>query len=383
MSTNIRNTTLTAVLSCIIFACIFGTRPLVPLLSDQIGASHLQIGLIVAVFAILPALFIVSFGRIIGRFSSRRKMFLTMFVTGIGLTMPYFFPNLPGIYAAQLISGLPYAMYLVVSLEFIENCSDSSTRDRNVMRLSVGNAAGTFIGPMAGGALSDLFSYETTFLILGLTGIASSFITFFLSRGEEPPKAKLKPSGTALGLLALPNFRRAIYISVLVLLAKDMYTAYFPLLGNDFGFTTTIIGLAVSINSLAGIFVRLFMPNLIEKFGRDWVLIGSFLLSALFFAAIPLFSQISVQFAISFVLGLGLGIGQPLSMSETLLALPKERLSDGLGLRISMNRASQAATPVLFGGLSHLVGLSGIFWGVGLVILAGVYAIGFRERNGT
>lgn len=375
---NIYNARLTSILSGIFLGCIFGTRPLIPLLSNQFGASNLQVGLIVAVFALLPAFVIVPFGRMLGRLAARWKLFLTVFTSSIGLVLPYLYPNLIGIYAAQLVSGLSYAMFLVVALEFIEHCSDPSTRDSNVMRLSVGNAIGSFLGPFAGGVLSDLWSYEQTFLALGVLGAAASFIAFLLVLSSGKPEAKRQPSGTAFKLLTLPNFRRAIYISVLVLLAKDMYTAYFPLLGKHYGFSSTIIGLAVSLNALAGIFIRMFLPRLIERHGRDGVLIGSLLFSTLFFALIPLFPQVSVQLAVSFLLGLGLGIGQPLSMSATLLALPKEQLSDGLGLRISLNRASQIASPVLFGGLSQLLGLSGIFWGVGIVMLFGVYI--FRSR---
>jgi predicted MFS family arabinose efflux permease len=377
---HLHNARLTSILSGIFLACIFGTRPLVPLLANQIGASNLEVGFIVSVFAVLPALVIVPMGRMIGRWSPRAKLFLTVFISSAGLLMVRLFPNMAGLCASQLIAGLTYAIFLVAALEFTGHCSTPSTRDGNVMRLSIGNAIGSFVGPAAGGALSDAFGYEQTFLILGATGMAASFITVFLIGANGKPETEAKSSGTSFKLLALPNFRRAIVISVLVLLAKDMYTAYFPLLGKQFGYSSTIIGLAVSVNALAGIFIRLLLPKLNGTFGKSAVLTGSFASAALFFILIPLLPQVSAQLAISLLLGLGLGIGQPMSMSETLAALPKERLSDGLGLRISFNRASQVASPVLFGAFSQLLGLASIFWGVGIIVLAGCFAV--RNRAG-
>lgn len=374
----LRNARLTAFLSGIFVGCVLGTRPLIPLLSSQNGASSFQVGVIVAVFALLPALVIVPVGRLAGRLASWAKLFVTVLAASAGLVLIFLFPGLPGIYVSQLVSGLAYALFLVAALEFIEHCSTPETRDSNVMRLSIGNAVGSFIGPSVGGSLSDLAGYETTFLMLGGVGIAASFLTFFLAREEAKPQVRRQAGGSALGLLGIPGFRRAIAISVLVLLGKDMYTAYFPLLGEQFGYSPTLIGVAVSLNALAGIFVRVVLTRMIASFGKAAVLAGSFLLSAVCFAVIPLFPQAALQLVLSFLLGLGLGIGQPLSMSESLAALPKDRLSDGLGLRISFNRASQVASPVLFGGLSAVFGLSGIFWGVFLAMLAGVAL--FRNR---
>jgi len=378
----LHNARLTAFLSGIFLGCVLGTRPLIPLLSSQNGASSFQVGVIVAVFALLPALVIVPVGRMAGRLAAWAKLFLTVFAASAGFALIFLFSGLPGIYVSQLVSGLAYALFLVAALEFIEHCSTPETRDSKVMRLSIGNAVGSFIGPAVGGGLSDLFGYEPTFLILGGVGIAASFLTFFLVRDEGKPQARRQAAGSAFGLLALPGFRRAIAISVLVLLGKDMYTAYFPLLGEQFGYSPTLIGVAVSLNALAGIFVRVFLTRMIGAFGKAAVLAGSFVLSAACFAVIPLFPQAAMQLALSFLLGLGLGIGQPLSMSESLAALPKDRLGDGLGLRISFNRTSQVASPVLFGGLSAWFGLSGIFWGVCLAILAGLYMIRNRANPG-
>ncbi|MFC0557602.1 hypothetical protein ACFFH4_00860 [Halalkalibacter alkalisediminis] len=55
---------------------------------------------------------------------------------------------------------------------------------------------------------------------------------------------------------------------------------------------------------------------------------------------------------LSFILGLSLGMGAPLSISRTITTLPKNRVGEGLGLRLSLNRLTQVVFPVLLVPLS-------------------------------
>lgn len=76
---------------------------------------------------------------------------------------------------------------------------------------------------------------------------------------------------------------------------------------------------------------------------------------------------------LSFILGMGLGIGQPLSISTTILSLPKNRVGEGLGLRLSVNRLTQVVGPITFGAVANLLGYSAVFWIVGGVIFFGSF----------
>lgn len=362
-----------SIASAIFLGGMAGTRPLVPLLANELGASHAEIGAIVSLNSILPLIFIVKIGRFIDQIGTKIPLIASACMGCVALAIPAFYMNLPGIYVSQLFAGFSSTIFIVSAQSFIGNNSLASERESNITIFSIGAAIGGFLGPLLGGLLSDYGSYPIAFGILGALGLFSSVFTSFLIERKRADKSNqtLEQGRKTYQLLKSSNIRRAFLISVLVLLAKDIYTAYFPLLGEEFGLSTTMIGVIISINALAGIFIRWMMPKLIEWFGRNSVIVSSLLVSGFFYFLMPFAHDFYILAVFSFFIGLGLGIGQPLSVSTTILALPKDRVAEGLGLRISFNRLTQVLAPVIFGGLSELIGLASIFWSVGLIVMLG------------
>lgn len=87
------------------------------------------------------------------------------------------------------------------------------------------------------------------------------------------------------------------------------------------------------------------------------------------------------------VLGASLGLAQPLSTAAVLEATLPDRRGEVLGAQMTINRVSQFAIPVLFGGIGGLIGVSAIFWGSGFVLVALGYftrpmsAVGKKKQN--
>ncbi len=65
--------------------------------------------------------------------------------------------------------------------------------------------------------------------------------------------------------------------------------------------------------------------------------------------------------AAAFLLGLGLGCGQPLSMILTFNAAPPNRTAEANAMRLSMGYAAHVFVPPFFGVMASLAGLTPIF----------------------
>jgi MFS family permease len=65
---------------------------------------------------------------------------------------------------------------------------------------------------------------------------------------------------------------------------------------------------------------------------------------------------------VAFVLGLGLGSAQPLTIMLTYHHAPEGRSGEALGMRLTVNKITQIAIPVVFGGIGALFGLAPVFW---------------------
>lgn len=353
---------------------MMGTRPLVPLYTNELGATSIQIGIVVSMFPFLSLLFAVRIGKIVDRIGSKTPIIMSAVIGSFALMIPLISTHLIGIIVSQLAAGIANTVFVVSAQSYAGHSSSPSAREQNILKFSIGAAIGSFVGPLFGGLLADMLSISYAFFVLSLVSLVSLIFASSLTPYTREEKQTQQPLGSIFStfyLLKIKNVRRAFLISSLVLLGKDMFAAYFPLLGLQFGLSSTSIGFIVSINALAGIFIRLFMPKLIEWFGRMNVILLSIVSSGLFFILMPLSHNVVWLGVLSFLLGIGLGVGQPLSISTTLESLPKDRVAEGLGFRLTSNRFTQTVAPFAFGIVAQSFGFISVFLITGAIILLG------------
>lgn len=155
--------------------------------------------------------------------------------------------------------------------------------------------------------------------------------------------------------------RLALIFSSLILFAKDLYITFFPILGLHFDYSNSTIGIILAINGIASVIIRFYLTPLINRFGTIHVFIGSMIITCISYTVLPFFSQIFIAGLIAFILGIGLGIGQPLSISLTIDHAPNGRVAEALGIRLTVNRLTQVTTPLLIGMLANVIGIIHIF----------------------
>lgn len=364
---------LLAILSAIFITGNMGARVLVPLLSNKLQVSPTEIGIIVALYSFFPLILVISMGKWVDRIGAKIPILLSSFVGSIVLFVPFYMEDIVGIYILQIVSGLSQTLFAVAAQNYMGNHEYEKQRERNITMFSIGVATGSFIGPLIGGILSERDGYGYSFVFLGIFSLISVVMALFLIniKTKTVNVNTQKEKKHSIDLLKIRNIRKAFLISALILLGKDLYITYFPLLALEFGFTNKTIGLIVSIHSIAGILIRWMMPLLLNKYGRNTVIFSSIMISGIIFFSLPFFHIFIFALLSSFLLGMGLGMGQPLSITTTILSLPKDRVGEGLGLRLSFNRLTQVITPAIFGKVADLTSFSVVFWIVGFLIFIG------------
>ncbi|OIJ13848.1 hypothetical protein BKP35_08715 [Anaerobacillus arseniciselenatis] len=352
---------------------LIGSRPLIPVYSSSLGASNLQIGVIIALFSLLPLFMAVPLGKIIDRLGNKTPLFLGIMIGSVSLIIPFYFINLVGLYVSQIFAGFSQLLFVLSMQTYLGQFSKSKIRDYFIAIFSIGVAIGSFAGPLISGFLTDSIGYSNTLAILGVVIIIPLPFIFFLKKGKggdlKKDKVLEEKKTESLDLLFISDLRIAFLVSAIVLLAKDMYLAFFPLLAMEKGLTASVIGLIISLNSIAGILIRILIPYLIKKYSRNLVIAYSIMSAGIILILTPLLSNVFALGLLSFILGLSLGIGQPLSISITINSLPKERVGEGLGLRLSINKLSQVLMPVVFGGVSTVSGMASVFYISGVLIM--------------
>jgi MFS family permease len=94
----------------------------------------------------------------------------------------------------------------------------------------------------------------------------------------------------------------------------------------------------------------------------EYVLATSMLLAALVCAIYPLLTHEHAIIAASFVLGLGLGCGQPLAMTLSFERSPPGRSGEVAGLRLIATNLARFVVPLVSGVLGSVLGVGAVFW---------------------
>lgn len=359
---------------CLFMTAIAGSRPLIPLYARDLGASHAEIGVIVALFSFLPLFLSIKAGKAIDRIGVRGPLILGVLFGSLSMVVLVVFNNLAGIYISQISSGLAQLIFVLSMQAYAGQFPKSKLREYFISVFSIAVAAGSFIGPLISGVLSDFFSNTYAFFILGiviLAAIPSSFLLKKLQVKKMQPVKQGEKVENAFQLLRIQDLRKAVLVSSLVLLAKDAYIAFFPLLAAEKGVSTVAIGVIISLNAAAGILIRSILPWIVRRLKRNLIITLSIVVAGIIYILNPFVDSVIGLSILAFVLGFCSGIGQPLSIFTTINSLPQDRVAEGLGLRLTFNKLTQIIAPLSLGDVSGIAGMSGVFYLCGAIIMAG------------
>ena len=126
--------------------------------------------------------------------------------------------------------------------------------------------------------------------------------------------------------------------------------------------------------------VRSLIPALVRRSGEEVVLARSLFVAAGACLMFPFVDTYLPLMLVAFVMGLGIGCGAPLSMVIVYNRPPEGRSGEALGLRHTVNKATEAAIPLVFGSIATAFSMAPVFAMVAALLAAGG-ALMTRERN--
>ena len=237
--------------------------------------------------------------------------------------------------------------------------------------LSIGPAVSNFIGPLSAGLLIDHSGFRAAFALMAVLPLATWF--WVRATQELAPVLSVPGAGSrkAWDLLQDPLMRRLMLVNWLLSSCWDVHTFVVPVLGHERGFSASVIGTILGSFALAATLVRLLLPS-VAAHVREWAVVTfAMLMTALLFSIYPLMHTALAMGTCSVMLGLALGSVQPMIMSTLHQITPEARHGEALGLRLMALNASSVMMPLLFGTAGAVVGVSVVFWAVGLAVGSG------------
>jgi MFS family permease len=361
-------------------AAMFLARPVTSYRALALGADERLIGLITASFAVVPLLVAVPLGRVADR---RRPV--GMLVGGVVvLVASYVLLGLAGtlgelaLWSALL--GLGHLALMLAAQSLIAQQSENSRHDRDFGLMAAAVSLGQLIGPALGGLVlsadtAGSLEGATTRAFLVAAGLSILVLPacWGTSTGGER-RGRPRPDGqpmSARDIVRAPGVPAGMFASVAILAAVDIVTAYLPVIGERLGIGPAVVGALLSLRAVASILSRLLIPWMVRALGRVRLIAVSAAGSALAMAALPMPDGAVALAAVLVVAGFFLGIGQPLTMSLIVQAVPNDSRGTALAIRLTGNRVGQVATPAAAGLVAGAAGIAAAFWLLGgLLVLA-------------
>lgn len=346
-----------------IHASYLGSKIVVSLYALHLGASQTTIGVMAALFAIAPLVIGVYSGRLTDTRGTRWPLLGGTVVVCAGMLAGVFANGIAMLAVTASFAGMGFMVFNVAIQTLTGGLGSIEDRAKNFSILSVGYSISTFIGPVSAGFAIDYFGYRGAFLMLALFNVPP-FIGLLLSRRLDFVGGN-KPAGdaerSALALLRLPAVRSVVIISGLIVASTDLFAFYMPVYGHSLHFSASLIGIVLGVYAIAGFITRFAMPVLVRRWRAERVMFGCLLFAAVSFAVFPLSTQLYFMLVVAFCLGLGLGCGQPLSMTLAFNRSPQGRAGEVTGLRLSANNLARVVIPVVCGALGGAFGAAPVF----------------------
>ncbi|WP_249869195.1 MFS transporter [Oceanobacillus saliphilus] len=351
-----------------LFAILFilipvsAVRPMTSLFAEDLGASVLEIGVITAFYSIMPIFIAIVTGRFIDKFGEKLPLVLGTIGVTLALILPYLIPELYMLYICLILLGGSQFLALVSVQNGIAKFATSGVKqDKAIGTFSLFTSIGNTIGPLIGGFVSEHRGFQDTYFILSIISIVSLVCGILVIQKKSQTDKKNIESISVKKIVSIKGLKRIIIVSMINLAALDLFYVYYPLYANSQGFSPSKIGLIIMFMALASVIARLFLATAVLKFGRVRVLFAFMLMGAIAYSFIPVFDGFSTIIIVVMILGAGLGMSQPLTILLTYQFAPKNHTAEVLGLRLAGNRLSQVVSPIIFAGVSSLVGLGSIF----------------------
>jgi MFS family permease len=358
------------------WASYMSSRLLMSLYAIELGASAAAIGVLIGLYGLGPLLLSVHAGKVSDRVGTYRPILLGAAGIALGLLLPYWMPVLPMLYVSALVMGSGLVYINIALQHLVASMGTPEERTRNVSLQSLAIALGAMVGPFLVGLSIDHNGHVPTYLYLSLI-VALSCLGWIACRHRIPHSGKPAdepPAGRARDLFRQPDLRRTIIAGSLVIAGIDLYAFFMPIYGHSIGLSATTIGLVLGAFASATFVVRVLLPRLIRRWGEERTMTASLYVGGAVFVLFPFVHHVAGLMLLSFALGLGLGVGQPLSLIMTYNRAPAGRAGEALGVRFSIVNLTHMVIPLLFGSIGSALGLLTVFAANSAMLLGGGYA---------
>lgn len=261
--------------------------PVLPHLSQQLGASPTVIGLLFASFGVTLLAVSIPMGTISDRVGRRLPLIGGLIALAGSSVLFAFASRMSWLFAARLVQGAADAVAWVVGFALIADLYRAEERGRVMGLVMAGSTFGFMVGPTVGGWLYELGGVRMPYLVVAALSVvaAAGFAWIRLPAGTEVHEPV--PLGVIVRVPAVAVCAVAVIVGGGTIAMMEPVLSLF--LSAQIGLGPARIGLVFGAGSLVAAFLHPLFGRMADRTGgRQLTLWGLVAIGAM----LPLFSQV-------------------------------------------------------------------------------------------
>lgn len=322
-----------------------------------------QVGLVVGIGSLTPALLAVPIGTVIDRVGARRSFVVTSLATA-ALSLAFAVSNtVLLLLLLQLVMGCTRTTAWVASQGYVTGIGDEADRSRHAGRFGFFVGAGQALSTVAAGLTTEWGGTATGFLLGGCYSllfalVASRLPDLEIEARSDRPAGGFRQAGRLLGN---PGVQTALLLSFTRLWVVTAYSSFVPLLLITGGLTPAVVGLVMAVKSVVATLVAPATGALARRTGDVPLGVGALAVGAIGLAIAPLLLDPITAFLPAALVGVAIGFSLPVILATLTVGAPAESRGLALAMRESANQVSSTLAAPVVGRLVAVAGPAGGF----------------------
>ncbi len=355
--------------------------PLLPFVAREMGASSLDMGLMVSVWAAAQFLVAPRWGTFSDRAGRRPAMILGLLGFSLAFILMGFATRLWMLYAARLIGGLLSASTVPSAKAYAADITPREDRGVSMGLLGAAFGLGFMLGPAIGGLMAPL-GVRFTFFAAGAGGLITALVVYLLL--PEPEVRTASTSGVSAITAVVEAVKKPYAVLywtpfVMTFAGSSLFSMMGFFLMDKFAATESLVGAAFTVSGAMGVLTQgVLITAAIRLLGEVQLLRLSMLLSAIGFLMYTFAPSMPVIFVCVAFISLGMGLGRPV-MTSLLSNATDMGQGITMGMQTSFDSLGRTLGP-LWAGLLYNLSIEAPYLSSALVFLAGLVYLEGRRR---
>lgn len=342
--------------------------PILPLYADTFGASGLAVGLVFSAFSISR----FALGPFVGRFSDRvgrKRIMLAGLAAFTGMSVLYIIAgSIWQLAAFRLLQGAASVMVTPIAQAYVGDITPPGREGRTINLFYAAMFFGVALGPLLGGQLGSIWSYEVAFGAMGGLSLAALLLVWWFVPSDHGRRALAENVENVPKLVPMLQILRNRSVNGLIAYFatrgfwRQGFSAFYPLFAvSILGWSEGQVGTVLSAYFFAGGVLQIPFGLLADRLRRyPQIVVGSFG-APLLLAVIPFVHTTWAIVLVMFTMG-GLSA---LSRASILAIRTELGRTHGMGTLAGLHGSSfamgQAFGPMAFGAMADTFGLGIVF----------------------